>query len=378
MDSLDFAGPFSQSNFKQTSVNYVEVAAMMMPKRMTGIKHMLRPACKYLPMPMSMGWQDNPADDDYPQSLLIRGLQLTDVDSGATRAVIAPWMHALYRMSYENQPSGVTEIKLEDTQFAGSSSWQHKAVLGVLCFQCFLGFLAFARQQRREGTLILLGIFLQMAEGYYAWKYPTHRPPRAVAKARYYVLHKGMTSSHFLLISHRPQQISSNDEKPYTNLEDVAVPLSMLRKGYRRIQEACFRKLLQIANMGLKLGAVISTTNSLIVPFTLFIGTIASEIIISLHTPLPKYSELEPLQTADSSRSSILDMLVAISQKTGCNSVGFVESILPDPAGNHVDYEWIEKVLRSKGALFSGVHPTHQTATTVFATALRRATNPRS
>jgi hypothetical protein len=84
---------------------------------------------------------------------------------------------------------------------------------------------------------------------------------------------------------------------------------------------------------------------------------------------------MEPLETADPKHSSTLDMLAAISQKTGCISVGFVESILPDPAGNHVDYDWIAKVLRSKGALFSGIHPTHQTATTVFATALQRTTN---
>jgi hypothetical protein len=372
--SLDYGGARSQYDFKTTPQNHVEVAAMMMPKRMTGIKHMLRPACQYLPMPLSMGLQDNSIDDDYPQRLLVGGLLLTDIDSGATRTVVAPWMHALYSMTHENQPSGVTEIKLEEAHFAMSFTWQHKAVLGVLCFQTILGLLAFTRSQRREGTLILLGILLQILEGYYAWKYPTHRTPRAAAKARYYVLHKGMTSTHFLLISHRPTNISPNVEKPYTDLEDAAVPLSVLCTGYRRIHEACLRKLLQFASMGLKIGAVFFPTDSLIVPFTLLVGTIASEVIISSPAPLPRYSEMEPLETANPRRSSILDMLAAISQKTGCISVGFVESILPDPAGNHVDYDWIEKVLRSKSALFSGIHPTHQTANTVLATALRRTT----
>lgn len=364
----------SRHDFRLLSQNHVEVAAIIIPKGMAGMKHMLRHACNYLPMPLSLGWEDSPVDDDYPQRLLVPGLQLTDIESGATRTVAAPWMHALYNMTLENQQSGVTEIVLEEAHFSKSFTWQHRAVLGVLCFQCILGLRAYARHQRREGIIILLGIVLQILEGYYARKYPTHMPPRPVEKARYYVLHKGMTSTHFLLISHRPSNILPNDEKPFRNLEDAAVPLRIIRKGYRRIQEACLRKLLQFANMGLKVGVVLSFSSSLIVPFTLLIGTIASDIITSFHTPLPRYSEMEPLETADRGRSSMLDMLAAISQKTGCISVGFVESVLPDRVGDHVDYSWIAGILRTKRPLLSGTHPTHQTANTLIATALRRKT----
>jgi hypothetical protein len=125
MGSPNHGAAHSPYDFPQTSQNYVEAAAMMMPKRMTGIKHMLHPACKHLPMPMSMGWQENPVDDDYPQCLLVPGLQLSDIDSNATRPVVAPWMHALYSMTHDNQPSGVTEVKLEDAHFAKPFTWQY-------------------------------------------------------------------------------------------------------------------------------------------------------------------------------------------------------------------------------------------------------------
>ncbi|KAF9450784.1 hypothetical protein P691DRAFT_788467 [Macrolepiota fuliginosa MF-IS2] len=140
----------------QTSPNYVEVAATVMPKRMTGIKHMLRPACRFLPVPMSLGWQENPIDDDYPQRLLIQGLQFTDINSGATRTVTAPWMHALYATTYEEQPSSVTEVKLEDVRFTTFFTWQHLAALCVLSIQGILGLWAFGHNQFREGTFILL------------------------------------------------------------------------------------------------------------------------------------------------------------------------------------------------------------------------------
>ncbi|KAF5348849.1 hypothetical protein D9756_009806 [Leucocoprinus leucothites] len=357
----------------QSPLNYVEVAATMMPKRMVGLKHMFRPACRFLPMPMSLGWQENPVDDDYPQRLLVNDLRLTDIDSGATRTVIAPWMHALYTMTHEELPNGVMEVKLEEAQFTSTFTWQHLAVICVIFTQAVLGFWAIAHHQPREGALILLGIFLQFMEGYYAWKFPTYRPPRSVARARNYVLHKGMTTTHFLLISHHPNQSRPANDNPYLSLEDAAVPMRVLRKGYRRIFETTFRVSLQIGNMALRLGGVLSPANGLLVSLTFLFGTIASEIITMIRTPLPQVSFMEPLETAER-RMSILDMVTAICQKTGCISIGFVEAALPDPDGTHVDFQWLSKILESENTLAAGVHPRHQTANDVFRQALQRRT----
>jgi len=360
----------------KSSPDYVEVAATILPKRMIGLKHMLRPACRFLPMPMSLGWQENPIDDDYPQRLLVQGLQLTDISSGATRTVIAPWMHALYTMTSEEHPTGVMEVRLKEPRFASTFTWQHFAVLCVLSIQVILGILAISKFQIREGTFILLGILLQLAEGYYAWKFPVYKNPRSVAQARNYVLHKGMTTTHFLLISHSPSQNHRPkvSDKPYLSLEDAAVPMRILRKGYIRVFETVFRTSLQFGNAALKLGVVLSKANGFFVPLTLLFGTIASEIILMIHTPLPRTSFMEPLETAER-RTSILDMVTAICQKTGRLSVGFAEVALPDPDGTHVDYKWLERVLSSENTLTAGVHPTHQVRNNVFAEALRRRTH---
>ncbi|KXN84022.1 hypothetical protein AN958_00581 [Leucoagaricus sp. SymC.cos] len=360
--------------FESASSNYVEVAATVMPKRMVGVKHMLRPACRYFPVPMSLGWQEDPVDDDYPQKLLVKGLQLTDIESGATRTVNAPWMHALYTTMYEKHPSGVMEVKLKEVQFSKTFSWQHRALLCVLATQGILGFSAIGRRQFRGGTLVLLRILLQILEGYFAWKFPTYLEPRSVARGRTYVLHKGMTTTHFLLISYQPSPEKLLSEKPYINLEDAAVPLPIIRRGYKRLFETTFRSSLQLASMGLKLGCVLSHANGLLVPFTLLFGTIASEIVMMTHTPLPKISSIEPLELTRKG-STLLHMVTAICQRTGCVSIPFVESVLPDREGNHVDFQWIKKVLESKITIAAGVHPTHQTANDLFSTTLQRTTH---
>lgn len=363
---------------EKSSPDYVEVAATILPKRMIGLKHMLRPACRFLPMPMSLGWQENPIDDDYPQPLLIQGLQLTDISSGATRTVIAPWMHALYTMTSEEYPHGVVEVRLEEPQFASSFTWQHLAVLCILFIQAILGILAISKLHSREGIFILFGIFLQLLEGYYAWLFPKYRNPRSVAQARNFVLHKGMTTVHFLLISHSPRQNhhSNVSENPYLSLEDAAVPIQNLRKGYRRFLATAFRMSLQFGNVTLKLIVILSKANGFFVPLTLLFGTVASEIIVTIRTPLPGIAFMEPLETAER-RTSILDMVTAICQKTGRLSVGFTEVVLPDPDGTHVDYRWLERVLMSENTLAAGLHPTHQTRNDVFSGALKRRTHIR-
>ncbi|KXN80750.1 hypothetical protein AN958_08054 [Leucoagaricus sp. SymC.cos] len=90
-----------------------------------------------------------------------------------------------------------------------------------------------------------------------------------------------------------------------------------------------------------------------------------------IYTPLPKISSVEPLELTRKG-STLLDIVTAICQRTGCVSIPFVESVLPDREGNHVDFQWIKKMLESEITIAAGVHPTHQTANDVFTAALRR------
>lgn len=160
--------------------------------------------------------------------------------------------------------------------------------MAVLFIQGIIGLWAFGHREFREGTFVFLGISLQVMEGYYAWKFPVYKEPRDVARARKYVLHKGMTTTHFLIMSHQPShKHPSKPEKPYINLEDAAVPMPIFRKGYKCILERGFRISLQLANMGLKLGCVLSEAHGYRVLLTLLLGIAASEIIMMIHAPLP-------------------------------------------------------------------------------------------
>ncbi|KAK0480379.1 hypothetical protein IW261DRAFT_1419573 [Armillaria novae-zelandiae] len=76
-----------------------------------------------------------------------------------------------------------------------------------------------------------------------------------------------------------------------------------------------------------------------------------------------------PLETG----RSILDKITAACQATDCVSVGLVEAMLPDPAGEHRDYKWISKVVKH-GASNAGLHPTHPEAQSILETSLKRRT----
>jgi hypothetical protein len=88
---------------------------------------------------------------------------------------------------------------------------------------------------------------------------------------------------------------------------------------------------------------------------------------------------------------SVLDRLTAACQFTQSISVGFVESLLPDPRGLHIDYNWISNAMRPGNYLFCGLpdntiliilifsqdtpierHPTHAMAAQVLESTLRR------
>ncbi len=93
------------------------------------------------------------------------------------------------------------------------------------------------------------------------------------------------------------------------------------------------------------------------------------EVLSRFTGALPTYSASTPLETG----RSLLDKITAACQATDCVSVGLVEEMLPDPAGEHRDYKWISRVVKD-GASSAGLHPTHPEAQSILGTALKRRT----
>lgn len=124
------------------------------------------------------------------------------------------------------------------------------------------------------------------------------------------------------------------------------VPTPVLRKRHRRILHMSFRSCFRLRTW-------VSTsfpTDCLIVPLALLIGTIASLTIIVIHTPFPKYSEMEPRETADPEHSSVMDIFAAMSQKIK-RFCGIHRIQHSRPRGDYVGHHWITQVPRSKGVL---------------------------
>lgn len=69
---------------------FLEFAILAIPQRKMSIREMLRRAFGFLPMPLSLGWQPNPLDPDYPPEGLVKGLVISDIQPDATRAGWAP------------------------------------------------------------------------------------------------------------------------------------------------------------------------------------------------------------------------------------------------------------------------------------------------
>lgn len=351
---------------RESIPDFVELGAMVVPRRMIGIKHMLRPACRFIPLPLVMGWQDSLLDDDYPKSNLVSGLRLTDVASGATRAVAAPWMHALYTAVEDSRPkSRVVEVELTEPwpQFTQTFTWQHAALLSTFLIQGVLGVWALSRNNIREGSLVIAGLFLQVLAGLYEWKFPSFERPRSSPKPRACVLHRGALTTQLIVLSHKhdPQQLAVPRQQSYINLEDAAAPRRVLTEGRLLTLQISLRVLLQLANVSLKAVSLYSHSNGFLIPLIFLIGSIASEIIMAFHIPLPKRVTKEPY--ADKVNRDLLDGVAAICQRTRCASIGFVEAILPDPSGEHVDYNWIRTgVLGKEDNEEVQPHPNHPSA----------------
>ncbi|KAK0204518.1 hypothetical protein DFS33DRAFT_1382389 [Desarmillaria ectypa] len=346
--------------------NYVELAAQVVPQNKTGLASHLRSACRHLPMPLHMGW-DTDSLTDAPDSTNILHLKLTDMLSGATREIQASWMHALYTHT-SSCHDGVTLLHLKEAGYSSYLSWQHTAIVMTLAVQLGLAMYGFAGGQEREGMLILFGLFVRGLEGMVAWAYPATLPPRIVKTPRFYALHTGMTTSHILIVAHEPA--TKNRGVEYINLEDAAVPLP--RNNASLLELSC-KGALKIFGWAQKFAAILSPSSGFLLSVALLLGSIVVEVLSRFTDALPAYSASTPLETG----GSLLDKMTAACQATNCVSVGLVEAILPDPAGEHRDYKWISRVV-TDGASNAGLHPTHPEAQSIRTTASKRRTVRRS
>lgn len=359
---------------------FLELAVSVIPQRKIGTREMLRPAFGSLPMPLSLGWQPNPLDPDYPPDGLVKGLLISDIASGATRSVEAPWMHTLYNKTWEERPTGVTMIQLKEAHFTARFGWRHRSLIAALFIQIALAIYGIVAHQVREGCLVFLGIFIQICEGLYVSKFPKYQPPRLVKKARFYALHMGMTTNHILILVHDP---GTRDEKSFikafpdlrhVNLEDAAVPLI---KRYPNAQRRWVRLgafSLQSAGWIYRAACVLTASSGYLLPVVMLFGSVVKECLsLFPERNLPKSSTPIFLDTI-TDRPSLLDRLLATCQATGSVSVGFTESILPDPTGQHIDYNHIRNTLEN-GSIATGIHPNHQTRDSVHEAASKRRTS---
>ncbi|KAJ6475920.1 hypothetical protein C8R47DRAFT_1141764 [Mycena vitilis] len=202
--------------------NYVELAALVVPQRKLGVKEKLRAALPFLPMPLSLGWD---ADDEAHRDSAVPGLLFSDIKSGATRHVTAPWMHALYKQIQLTQEPGTLLLHLHEAGYTARFHWPHALIFGTFLLQISVIHFAMSHGQRREGLLLLAGLLIRIGDGVYTWAFPKYRPPRTEdrsAEPRYSALHTGMTTNHILVLTHR---FDSGYLGECVVLEDSAAPL---------------------------------------------------------------------------------------------------------------------------------------------------------
>jgi hypothetical protein len=300
-------------------------------------------------MPLSLGWDTDPGDEETPPDSTIPGLLLSDIGTGATRLVTARWMHALYKHIQDTQRPGTLVLHLHEASYTARFSWAHALILGALLLQFLVIPVAMLHGQQREGWLLLAAGLIRIGEGVFAWAYPMYREPRMTypkrradplsddtAPLRYCALHTGMTTHHILVITHR-----FGYHGKCVNLEDAAVPLPRKATGWRsRIQDGA-RAGLRLSVWLQKGASVVTFANGYTIPAVLLFGTSVLEFVSASADALPARA-VTVLPTGP----SVLDRLAAACQFTDSISIGFVESLLPDPRGHHTDFEWINQAMQ--------------------------------
>ncbi|KAJ6548665.1 hypothetical protein B0H19DRAFT_1379037 [Mycena capillaripes] len=296
-------------------------------------------------MPLSLGWDADPGDEEPTPDSTVPGLLLSDIKSGATRL----------------EP-GTLVMHLHEAGYSAQFGWAHGLVLGTFLLQLSVVLFAMIYGQRREGWLLLAGGLIRIGEGIFAWACPKYREPRAAFRdaPRYCALHTGMTTTHIVVLTHRYGYFGK-----CVVLEDAAAPLLRKEKGWKHAAENGARTVLKIFVWVQKGASLVTSANGYIIPAVLLLGTAVLELVSATANLLPARA-VSVLTTG----SSILDRLTAAGQVTGSISVGFVESLLPDPSGDHTDYKWIANAIKPETVL--EVHPTHLASQEVLQSTLLR------
>ncbi|KIJ45913.1 hypothetical protein M422DRAFT_29557 [Sphaerobolus stellatus SS14] len=327
--------------------SYLEFFLANIPRKDGSLKHILRATHAYLPMPLGVGWNPNSIQSEYPKDCMVDNLLLTDIESGGTRSVVAPWMHALYKDSKKKNGSNSSVfVKFGETNFE-AGEWPVVAVMAILLAQFGVAQYALHHGCTRDATMLVIGIILQIMEGLGSYLYPKYYSPRRSDQQRSYALHTGMTTTHILVLQHDPSMIEETvifktrsyaPRQGYVNLEDVAVPWE---RESDEITENLFKRALLLANWAYHTGFALFPSDNLLVAFVLLGGTLGSEAVQFATNGLPRQNPQKSFKNA----KGIRPLLDVICQHTNTASVGFVESILPDPAGTHKDYNEITVTL---------------------------------
>jgi hypothetical protein len=351
--------------------DFVELAASFVPQRATDLKWKLRAACPFIPMPLCLGWGMVSERAVTQPNTYVAGLCITDMATGATREATAGWTHSLYQHIMDSLPQGrvrtmlprgTTLLRLKEVSFHEKIGWQHHVLIITVIFQFVLGSGLISTRQRREGWLILAGVFIRILQCIYDWKFPIWHIPREVSKRRYYAVHTRMTTRLVLVLSHDPPRHS-----PRINVEDAAAPIRRARTGRHAWIEQMLEQALRFTAWMLHATSILTPSTGYMLAFTLLIGTGMQEMLLIFTHATPAFSHREEKETHE----SLLDMLTAACQAAGVVSVGFIESILPDPTGQHTDYNWISSILKGDMAN-TQVHPTHVSKVEVLSFVRRR------
>ncbi|KAJ7214199.1 hypothetical protein C8J57DRAFT_1601727, partial [Mycena rebaudengoi] len=305
--------------------NFLQLAALVVPQRRLGLRSSLGRACAFLPMPLCLGWDTDPTGDDSPPDILVPGLLLSDIASGATRMVEAPWMHALYKHGRETYSPGTVVVNLREAGYTSRLGIPHIAMLTTLIAQIIVIVTFMAYGNTREGALLLAASAIRILEGV-----------------------TSDTKAAVFCATHR------NDDETYSGYRPQILWSGAVRQFGRRRRA--------MANgTDESVGVLVPKRNQTV---RLASKGVASELAATWGDVLPSRDSIV-LDTSD----SILDRVAAACQFANSVSIGFIESILPDSEGLHAYYQWILMALDPGSQL---VRPKHAEGDTVLHSTLRR------
>jgi hypothetical protein len=179
---------------------------------------------------------------------------------------------------------------------------------------------------------------------------------------------------HILLLSHAP-----NDRDAIRcQLEDAATPLPRF-PGVPKLHGLC-RMALCLAGWIQKVTCILTPANGYTLSLALVLGTAVTELLSAYADMLPTFStpsDSEPNPAMLATDESLIGMLTAACQVADAVSCGFVESIIPDRGGNHVDYVWLSRII-AEGAENVEEHPTHPSGKKVLDDARRHPLRKRA